>query len=144
MKNDEKQLAIGEHSHPGYCRVLGGTMAHYHRRSLRCREQQRCIPSAWAREEGMITGVYVQWGTLVLETMLAEEPRAKNWILRDRNGHGIKISYGHYFWRFLPDIRNREYLDWYKDSLTLCGYITNPGFNTSRDALDPQAVKGAR
>ncbi|MFC2076926.1 hypothetical protein ACFLT7_07575, partial [candidate division KSB1 bacterium] len=45
------------------------------------------------------------------------EPAAKDWILRDRNGHGIKIAYGHYFWRYLPDIRNPDYLEWYKETL---------------------------
>jgi hypothetical protein len=73
--------------------------------------------AAWARKYGMISGVYVQWGTVVLETFLQEDPRAENWVLRDRDGHPVRISYGHYYWRYLPDIRNKEYLDWYKEKI---------------------------
>jgi len=73
--------------------------------------------AAWARKYGMVSGVYVQWGTVVLESFLQEEPRAKDWVLRDRNGHPVRIAYGHYYWRYLPDIRNKEYLDWYKEKI---------------------------
>ena len=73
--------------------------------------------AAWARKYGMVAGVYMQWGTVVLETFLPEQPRAENWVLRDRDGHPVRIAYGHYYWRYLPDIRNREYMDWYKEKI---------------------------
>jgi len=73
--------------------------------------------AAWAKKYGMISGVYVQWGTVVWETFLQEDARAKNWVLRDRDGHPVRIAYGHYYWRYLPDIRNREYMDWYKEKV---------------------------
>ncbi|MFC2076927.1 alpha-amylase family protein [candidate division KSB1 bacterium] len=71
----------------------------------------------YAKKYGMVSGVYVQWATVTLETFLKEDPRAKDWILRDRNGHGVKIAYGHYYWRYLPDIRNPEYMTWYKEKI---------------------------
>ncbi len=73
--------------------------------------------AAWARKYGMISGVYVQWGTVVWETFLQETNRATNWVLYDRNGHPVRIAYGHYYWRYLPDIRNQEYLKWYKEKI---------------------------
>ncbi|MFC1614455.1 hypothetical protein ACFL5K_04085 [Gemmatimonadota bacterium] len=73
--------------------------------------------AAWAKKYGMISGVYVQWGTVVWETFLSETPRAKDWVLYDRDGHPVKIAYGHYYWRYLPDIRNQEYMDWYKEKV---------------------------
>jgi hypothetical protein len=42
---------------------------------------------------------------------------ARNWVLLDRNGHPVRIAYGHYYWRFLPDLRNKEYMDWYKERI---------------------------
>ncbi|HUU29904.1 MAG TPA: beta-galactosidase trimerization domain-containing protein [archaeon] len=73
--------------------------------------------AVWARKYGMVAGVYVQWGTVVLETFLQEDPRSKDWVLRDRDGQPVRIAYGHYYWRYLPDIRNKEYLDWYKEKI---------------------------
>jgi len=73
--------------------------------------------AAWAKEYGMISGVYVQWGTVVWETFLNETPQAREWVLLDRDGHPVRIAYGHYYWRYLPDLRNREYLNWYKEKI---------------------------
>ncbi|HLA38988.1 MAG TPA: hypothetical protein VJ417_03285 [Candidatus Glassbacteria bacterium] len=71
----------------------------------------------WARKYGMVAGNYVQWGTIVWETFLQEEPNSRNWVLFDRDGHPLRIAYGHYYWRFLPDIRNQEYMSWYKEKI---------------------------
>ncbi|MFC2076322.1 hypothetical protein ACFLT7_04490 [candidate division KSB1 bacterium] len=71
----------------------------------------------WARKYGMVAGTYIQWGTMVLESMLQEEPRARDWVLRDRDGHPVKIAYGHYYWRYLPDVRNKEYREWFKEKV---------------------------
>ena len=71
----------------------------------------------WARKYGMVSGVYVQWGSVTLETFLSEDKRAEDWVLRDRDGHPVRIAYGQYYWRFLPDLRSREYLDWYKEKV---------------------------
>ncbi|MBN2287934.1 MAG: hypothetical protein JXQ83_01280 [Candidatus Glassbacteria bacterium] len=73
--------------------------------------------AGWAKKYGMISGVYVQWGTVVWETFLQEDPRARDWVLYDRDGHPVRIAYGHYYWRYLPDIRNREYMEWYKEKI---------------------------
>lgn len=73
--------------------------------------------AGWARKYGMVPGVYMQWGTVVLETFLQETPKAANWILRDRDGHPVRIAYGQYYWRFLPDILNPEYMKWYKEKI---------------------------
>jgi len=73
--------------------------------------------AAWARKYGMTVGVYVQWGTIVWETFLREDPRAEDWVLKDRNGHPVRINYGHYYWRYLPDYRNKEYMEYYKEKI---------------------------
>lgn len=73
--------------------------------------------AGWARKYGMVSGVYMQWGTVVLETLLSEDKRAADWVLRDRDGHPVRIAYGQYYWRFLPDIRNSDYLDWFKEKI---------------------------
>ena len=73
--------------------------------------------AAWARKYGMQAGVYFQWGSVVWETFLQENPRAKDWVLLDRDGHPVRINYGHYYWRYLPDLRNPEYMHWYKETV---------------------------
>ena len=51
--------------------------------------------AAWAKKYGMISGVYVQWGTVVWEIFLNQTPQAREWVLLDRDGHPVRIAYGH-------------------------------------------------
>lgn len=73
--------------------------------------------AGWAKKYGMVSGVYMQWGTLVSETFLQEDPRADQWVLRHRDGLPVRISYGNYSWRHLPDFRNQQYMSWYKEKI---------------------------
>jgi hypothetical protein len=71
--------------------------------------------AAIARRYGMKVDTYIQWNTMMYETLFAEEPRAKNWVQRDFEGRPILLTYGYQqSFRYRPCFANQEYLDYLK------------------------------
>lgn len=68
-----------------------------------------------AHRYGMKVDTYIQWNTMMYETFLAEEPRAKDWIQRDVAGLPILLTYGfQQSFRYRPCFANQEYLEYLK------------------------------
>lgn len=71
--------------------------------------------AAMAHRHGLRVDSYIQWNSLMYETFLAEEPRAKDWIQRDALGKPIMLPYGfQQSYRYRPCFANQEYLDYLK------------------------------
>ena len=64
---------------------------------------------------GLKIDTYIQWDTMMYETLLAEESRAEQWFQRNASGQPIMIEYGfQQSFRYLPCFSNQEYLDYLK------------------------------
>jgi hypothetical protein len=71
--------------------------------------------AAIAHRLGMKVDSYIQWNTLMYETLFAEEPRAKDWVQLDISGLPILLVYGYQqSYRYRPCFTHQEYLDYLK------------------------------
>ena len=64
---------------------------------------------------GIKLSVYVG-GTIFIETMFIEEPKAREWVQRDQNGNPITYS-GHQTYRYLPCYNHEGYVEYMKKVL---------------------------
>ena len=60
---------------------------------------------------------YVQFGTIMPETFLNEEPDAETWLRED--SQGATVSYGPLYWRRRPCANSTEFIAYLKKAITL-------------------------
>jgi hypothetical protein len=64
---------------------------------------------------GMKIDTYVQWDSMMYETLFTEEPRAQGWVQCDPFGQPVMLEYGYQqSFRYLPCFSNQEFLDYLK------------------------------
>jgi hypothetical protein len=64
---------------------------------------------------GMKIDTYIQWDSMMYETLFVEEPRAKDWIQCDASGQPVMLEYGYQqSFRYLPCFSNQDFIDYLK------------------------------
>ena len=64
---------------------------------------------------GMKIDTYIQWESMMYETLFVEEPRAQEWFQIDAFGQPVMLEYGYQqSFRYLPCFSNQEYIDYLK------------------------------
>ncbi len=89
---------------------------HYYKGSgFQCEKEEIEMAKEYARlchKYGIRVQLYVQFGTLAGETMLAEQPDMMDWIQLDENGKPITLLYGQQTFRYYPCINKEGYWDY--------------------------------
>jgi len=91
---------------------------------------------------GIKVEVYIQWGTLQYETLLAECPDMRDWCVVTEDGHYAGINYSHQYFRYRPcTVREgfwkylRKVIDVAIDEVKADGL----GFDNVSDTTEPES-----
>jgi hypothetical protein len=63
-------------------------------------------------KHGVKVQLYVQFGTISQETMMAEQPDMLDWVQKDADGRPITLVYGHQGFRYYPCFNSHGYWDY--------------------------------
>lgn len=95
-------------------------MHYYKGAGFQCEKEEIEMTKEYTRlchKYGIKVQLYVQFGTLAGETMLAEQPDMMDWIQVDEHGKPITLLYGQQTFRYYPCFNKEGYWDYFEKIL---------------------------